>query len=114
MLGNNNDVPKEEKQKIDEIYLEIQKLMEGKKDLEALSRNGALPPRLKGLIALASAIATQQKVTTASCVAECLKTGASREEIMEVLRLAILIAEVPVKLYDTIVRDAINSFDNHN
>jgi len=114
MFENTNDVPNEKRQKIDEICSEIQKLLEGTKDPDALSRKGALSPRLKRLIALGSAIATQQQSVIASCVAECLRLGATREEITEVLRLAISMAEVPPETYDTIVREAIDSFESQD
>jgi len=50
----------------------------------------------------------------ASCVIECLKTGATREEITEALRLAILMAEVPVEVYGRIVNEAIDDFKSQD
>jgi hypothetical protein len=38
-----------------------------------------------------------------------LKVGATREQIMEVLRLAILMAEIPADIYDTIVRSSLST-----
>jgi len=70
---------------------------------------------LRELIAIGSAITTKRGCdTVVSCVADCLKAGASREQILEVLRLAILMAEVPAETYDTIVRKAIGRFESRD
>jgi alkylhydroperoxidase/carboxymuconolactone decarboxylase family protein YurZ len=115
MLENTNYVPNEEKQKIDEICEEIREVLEGKKDVSALRREGSLSPKLEKLIALGSVIASRRDPdVVVPCVIECLKTGATREEIMDVLRQAILMAEVPVKVYSEIVREAIDDFENQN
>jgi len=45
-------------------------------------------------------------------VIECLEAGATREEAMEVLRQAILMAEIPAETYTRVVREAIDSFEN--
>jgi len=112
MAENPNDSSDELKQKHAEIYAEILKIINGRRSVDEFEDKGALSSELRSLIALASAIATQRdRDTVVSCVADCLKTGASREQIMEVLRLAILMAEVPAETYDTIVREAIDNFD---
>jgi len=110
MLENTNYVPNEEKQKIDEICEEIREVLEGKKDVSALRRQGSLSPKLEKLIALGSVIASKRdRDAVVPCVIECLKTGATREEIMDVLRQAILMAEIPAETYTRIVRDAIDA-----
>ena len=115
MAENPNDSPDELKQKYAEIYAEILKIINGRRSVDECEDKGALSSELRNLIALASAIATQRdRDTVVSCVADCLKTGASREQIMEVLRLAILMAEVPAETYDTIVREAIDNFERQD
>lgn len=115
MLENTNNVPNEEKQKIDEICEQIREVLEGTKDVGALRREGSLSPKLEKLIALGSVITNQRdRDVVVSCVIECLKTGATREEIMDVLRQAILMAEVQAETYDTIVREAIDGFENQD
>ena len=113
MLENMNGVPNKEKQKIDEIYEEIREVLEGKKDVSALRREGSLSPKLEKLIALGSVVANQRdRGVVVPCVIECLKTGATREEIMDVLRQAILMAEIAAKFYSEIVEKAIDDFES--
>jgi len=115
MVENPNDSPDKLKQKYAEIYAEIREIINGTRSVEELKGEDALSPKLRKLIALGSAIATKRGCdTVVSCVTDCLKAGASREEIMEVLRLAILMAEVPAVVYDTIVRKAIDGFENQD
>jgi alkylhydroperoxidase/carboxymuconolactone decarboxylase family protein YurZ len=114
MCGNANDVPDEEKHKIDEISLEIQKLLKSTKEPATLSRKETLSPKLKELITLGSAIATNQERLVEPCMSECLRLGATREQIEEVLNMAILMSEVPAEAYDTIVREAIDDFKDRN
>ena len=115
MVENINDVPSEGKQRIDEICEEIREVLKGTKDVSALRREGSLSPKLEKLIALGSVIASKRdRDVVVPCVIECLKTGATREEIMDVFRQAILMAEVPVKTYSEIVREAIDDFESYN
>jgi alkylhydroperoxidase/carboxymuconolactone decarboxylase family protein YurZ len=115
MIENMNSVPNEKKQKIDEICEQIREVLEGTKDVSALRREGSLSPKLEKLIALGSVIANKRdRDVVVSCVIECLKTGATREEIMDVLRQVILMAEVPAETYDTIVREAIDGFESQD
>ena len=115
MVENPNDFPDKLKQKYTEIYAEIREIINGTGSIDALKRQGALSPKLRKLITLGSVIATKRgRDTVVSCVDDCLKAGASREEIMEVLRLAILMAEVPAEVYDTTVREAIDGFESQD
>ena len=110
MVENLNDSPDKLKQKYAEIYAEIREIINGTKSLDELKGKGSLSPKLRKLIAMASAIATKRgRDTVVSCVADCLKAGASREQILEVLRLAILMAEIPAEIYDTIVRSSLST-----
>lgn len=115
MVENLNNFPDNLKQKYAEIYAEIREIIDGTRSVNEFKGKSALSPKLRELIALGSAIATKRgRDTVVSCVADCLKAGASREQILEVLRLAILMAEVPVETYDTIVREAIGRFESQD
>jgi alkylhydroperoxidase/carboxymuconolactone decarboxylase family protein YurZ len=78
---------------------------------KTFSEKGVLPARLNKLIALASALAGQRSQDVASWVKESLRVGATREEIMEVLRIAIVMAEIPAEHYTEIVQNAIKVFE---
>jgi AhpD family alkylhydroperoxidase len=113
MVENSNDSPDDLKQKYTEIYAEICEIIDGTRSIGEIKGTGALSPKVRELIALGSAIATQRgRYTVVSCVHDCLKAEVSREQIFEVLRLAILMAEVPAETYDTIVREALDSFES--
>ncbi len=113
MIENPNNFPDKLKQKYAEIYAEIREIIDGTRSVDELKGTGALSHKLRELIALCSAIATKRgRDTIVSCVADCLKAGASREQILEVLRLAILMVEVPAESYTGIVQNAINTFKN--
>ena len=115
MAENFNNSPDSLKRKYTEVYAEICEIIDGTKSFDELKGMGALSPELRELIALSSAIATKcDRETIVSCVANCLKAGASREQILEVLHLAILIAEVPTETYGTIVHKAIDSFESQD
>jgi len=115
MVENSSNFPDNLKQKYTEIYAEIREIIDGTKNIDELKSTGALSPKLRELVALGSVIATKRgRDTVVSCVADCLKAGASREQILEVLRLAILMAEVPAETYDTIVRKAIGRFESRD
>ena len=115
MVENSNNFPDNLKQKYTEIYAEIREIIDGTRSVDELKGTGALSPKLRELIALGSAIATKRgHDTVVSCVAGCLKAGASREQILQVLRLATLMAEVPAETYDKMVREAIDSFERQD
>ena len=115
MVENPNDSADKLKRKHAEVYAEIREIMNGRVSIDALKEKGTLSPKLRRLIALGSAIATQRgREMVESCVADCLKAGANREQIMEVLRLTIVMAEVPVETYDTMVCEAIDSFERQD
>lgn len=110
MVENSNNFPDNLKQKYTEIHAEIREIIDGTKSVDELKDMGALSPKLRDLIALDSAIATKRgRDTAVSCVTDCLKVGATREQIMEVLCLAILMAEIPAEIYDTIVRSSLST-----
>ena len=115
MIENANDIRDEDKQKAEEICSEIRELQEGIKSPDAFAKEGTLSPRLRKFIALGSAIASQrERDVVASCVTDCLEAGAMREEVTEVLRQAILMAEIPAETYTRIVRNAIDAFESQH
>ena len=69
-----------------------------------------LPPKTRELTAMGCVLALRQEDRVASCVADCLRVGATPEEIMEVLRLATVMAECPGDKYRAIVQEAIAAF----
>jgi alkylhydroperoxidase/carboxymuconolactone decarboxylase family protein YurZ len=115
MVENSNDSPDDLNQKYTEIYAEIREIIDGTRSIGEIKGTGALSLKLRELIALGSAIATQRgRATVVSCVHDCLKAGVSREHIFEVLRLAILMVEVPAESCDKIVREALEGFDSQD
>jgi alkylhydroperoxidase/carboxymuconolactone decarboxylase family protein YurZ len=78
---------------------------------EETGPGGALPPKTRALTALGCALALRQEDRMASCATECLRAGATPGEIMEVRRLATVMAECPGDRYRAIVQQAIDTFD---
>jgi alkylhydroperoxidase/carboxymuconolactone decarboxylase family protein YurZ len=115
MLENMNDFPDQEKQQINEICELIREVLVGIKSPDTLTKEGTLGLRLKKLIALGSAIASQcERDVVASRVTGCLEACATRDEVKEVLRQAILMAEIPAETYTRIVHDAIDAFESQH
>ena len=77
---------------------------------ESTGPGAALLPKTRELTALGCAFALRREDCIASCVADCLRVGATPEEIMEVLRLATVMAECPGDAYRAIVQEAIAVF----
>ncbi len=100
-------------QKADEISREILTMIGGSpQDFRKYDKD-VLSPKLRNLISLAASLAFQRsQEIVSSCVIDCCKTGANSEEIMEVLRLAILMAEIPAEEYTAMVQIAIAHFHN--
>ena len=83
MVENPNNFPDNLKQKYAEIYTEIREIIDATRSADELKDTGTLSPKLKNLIALDSAIVTKRsRDIVVSCVADCLKAGASREQIL--------------------------------
>jgi len=111
MINNHDKAPDHSREETEAIYNEIIKMLSMEDSSKTFSEKGVLSARLKNLIALGSALAGQRSQDVASCVKESLRAGATREEIMEVLRLAIVMAEIPAKHYTEIVQNAIKIFE---
>jgi len=115
MLENMNDFPDQEKQQIDKICELIREVLDGIKNLDTLTKEDTLGLRLKKLIALGSAIASQrERDVISSRVTDCLEACATHDEVKEVLRQAILMAEIPAETYTRIVHDAIDAFESQH
>jgi alkylhydroperoxidase/carboxymuconolactone decarboxylase family protein YurZ len=115
MLENMNDFPDQEKQQIDKICELIREVLDGIKSPDTLTKEGTLGLRLKKLISLGSAIASQcERDVIASRVTDCLEACATPDEVKEVLRQAILMAEIPAETYTRIVHGAIDAFESQH
>jgi len=111
MIDNYDNMPENSKEKVEEIYNEIVRMLDAENNEKILSRKSVLSVKLKNLISLGSALASQQNQNVVFCVKESMKTGATQKEIMEVLRVAILMAEIPAEAYTEVVKDAVKAFE---
>lgn len=101
----------ERNQELDEIISKIIELMKGEESTFSLQDKVALPVKSKNLIALGAAIAHQhESKVIEACVNKCLKSGASSQNIKDVLQQAILMAEVPIEIYTNLVNKAIKKY----
>ena len=114
MINKYDNMPDGSREDSEEIHDVIIKMLSTEDSAIIFSKKVALSLRLKNLIALGSALATQQSNNVAFCVRDCLKTGATQQEVMKVLQLATEIAEIPVETYTGIVQDVIKSFEAGN
>ena len=94
------------------IYSEIIRMLGAGNNDKNFSQKNVLPTRLRNLVTLGSILAGQLSQDVSSCVEDCLKAGATKEQIMEVLRLVIVMAEIPVQKYTEIVQEAIQTFED--
>ncbi|TWU44421.1 Alkyl hydroperoxide reductase AhpD [Novipirellula aureliae] len=78
----------------------------------ASSGSGALDSKTKELIALAIAVTARCDGCIAYHTHDVLEAGASREEIMEALSVAILMGGGPSVIYATHVVEAMDQFEN--
>jgi AhpD family alkylhydroperoxidase len=77
---------------------------------EAASSPGALDEKAKELIALAIAVVERCDECITIHVGEALKTGATRQEIIEALGVAILMGGGPALMYATHALTALSEF----
>lgn len=73
---------------------------------------GVLDAKTKELIALAIAVTVRCDGCIAFHTHDALKAGATREEIMDALGVAILMGGGPSMIYSTHVVDALNQFED--
>ena len=78
--------------------------------MQAAEKDGVLTHKTKELITLGIAIAGRCDYCIAAHVANCLKAGAAREEIMEVCGVAIAMGGGPSYTYAAFVLDALDAF----
>lgn len=78
---------------------------------EAASGAGALDARTKELIALAIAVTARCDGCIAFHTNDCLAAGATREEIMDALGVAVLMGGGPSVIYATHVVEALEQFE---
>ena len=110
IVENGNGPARGSEQRHEEICRKIQDVLQGKEDTDAIHTPGALPPKLERLIALASALATQQDFDIVTiAVNACLEARATPGEIIHVLEQTILMAEIPALAYRAVVRKAVDA-----
>ena len=78
--------------------------------MAAAEKDGVLSHKVKELVTLGIAIAGRCDYCVVAHVAACLKAGATREEIMEVCGVAIMMGGGPSYTYTALVLDAIDAF----
>lgn len=114
MADERNNSKDRKKQNEEEIFFEIIQIIKGEKDITFLQDKGTLPAKIKNLITLGVTI-TQQKEQQVieAYVINSLDSGATRQDIEDILQKAILIAELPVNKYTNIVNDAIDQYEQN-
>lgn len=78
---------------------------------EAAIKDGTLGKKMKELIALAIGITVRCDGCIAYHVREALQAGATRDEIMETIGVAILMGGGPSVVYSTEAFEALNQFE---
>lgn len=109
-----NNMPQSSEENADEIYNEIIRMLRIENRGVRFVKKSVLSEKLKNMITLGSILENQQSDQVVNCVEDCLKTGVTKEQIMQILQLAILIAEIPAQKYTEILQDAIQSFEKHS
>ncbi len=77
-------------------------------------QDGVLPRKMKELIALSISITTPCAGCIAYHVHDALKAGASREEILEAIGVAVMMAGGPGLVYGCEALEALNQFEVGN
>jgi AhpD family alkylhydroperoxidase len=77
-------------------------------------QDGVLPRKIKELMALSISITTPCTGCIAFHVHDALKAGASREEILEALGVAVLMAGGPGLIYSCEALEALTQFETGN
>lgn len=96
---------------IDEIGTKIPETMKGFNDLHKASvSDGVLSSKTKELIALGIAISVRCDGCISFHVHDALKAGASSEEIMETISVAILMGGGPALVYGCEAMEALEQF----
>jgi len=72
--------------------------------------SGALPAYVRSLATLGCALALRREDQIAPLAIECLKAGATPDQVREVLRMAIVMSECPGEKYRALIEQAIDTF----
>ncbi|WNH07768.1 carboxymuconolactone decarboxylase family protein [Thalassobellus suaedae] len=96
---------------MDELETKIPETMKGFNDLhEASITKGILPSKTKELIALGIAITVRCDGCISFHIHDALKAGATSEEIMETISVAILMGGGPALIYGCEAMEALEQF----
>ena len=74
--------------------------------------DGALPPKIKELMALAIAVAIHCEGCIAYHVHDALYAGATREEIVETIGVAVMMGGGPAAVYGAEALEAVAQFES--
>jgi AhpD family alkylhydroperoxidase len=110
---------KDPKALVDQVKKKHQQMTDGMpKVMEAFTtmmreaeKDGTLSHKVKELVTLGISIAIRCDYCIAFHVANCLKAGATREEILEVCGVAIAMGGGPSYTYTALVLDCVDAFE---
>lgn len=109
------ELDKEVQQQLNEYARESPDLMRSFMQLhQNSSRDGALPRKIKELIALSISICVHCDGCIAYHVNDSIEAGATHEEIVEAIGVAILMGGGPSVVYGSKALQALKEFENNN
>ncbi|MBB5233963.1 carboxymuconolactone decarboxylase family protein [Deinococcus budaensis] len=107
------DYHRQLQRRIAQLYRELPGPMGGFGDLNRTTlTEGALSLKTKELMALAMAIHARCEGCVAYHVHDCLRAGATREELLETVAVAVLMGGAPCLIYGAEVLEALEQFGN--
>lgn len=114
-MENYPDLYEEKQRQISQFRQASPELMStfGKLNMKALQA-GVLSSKVKELIALCIGIAVRCDGCVAFHIADALKAGASREEIVEAINVAVLMGGGPALIYGAEALEALKQFENRS
>lgn len=105
------DYHRQLRRRVAQLYRELPGPMGGFGDLNRTTLvEGALSLKTKELMALAVAIHARCEGCVAYHVHDCLRAGATREELLETVAVAVLMGGAPCLIYGAEVLEAIEQF----
>lgn len=114
MSQNYPQYNEEMRKSMKKLSKEIPGTMRGFMELhQAASADGTLDGKTKELIALAIAITVRCNGCIAFHIHDAIESGASREEIMETIGVAVLMGGGPSVVYGTEAMDALDQFEEN-
>jgi len=112
MNGSYLDYDKKVRGLMGKLGVEIPNTMSGFVELhKAASADGALSHKIKELISLAIGITVRCNGCIAFHVHDAMQAGATRQEIMETIGVAVLMGGGPSVVYGTEALEAVNQFE---